>query len=556
MAKTPTNKSKSAAKISKDNFMDEDKYRETIRNLERKVFDFFTLSQLGKSLISIQDMEALARVFTSSVYEASQAKNVSLLIYHIEERAYTHHYSIGLDEKKVGDLRFEEEEGLFWQVLNGGEPFPIRDSAGTYRFENMIKKNHLDKLESQIWVPLMCKNILRGVLTVGAKKNGAHYHEKELNFISQLATQAAIAIDSTIMDQAKSRATAALGKKMENLSVLYDVSKALNFTNDLKKTLLLIMDKARNAVDAQKGSIMLLSKESQELQVSVVRGIDPLIERKINDGEMECTRIKIGEGIAGQVAQKGETMVVENATNDKRFKKSAASNVENIVCLPLIADDDCIGVMNITNKKSGEKFQKEDVDLLTTLAGQAAVTINNANLYHLAITDGLTQLYINRYFKQKLQDEISRSRRYSHQFSLLMTDIDHFKKFNDTYGHQQGDAVLVTTAKIFKNAVREIDIPCRYGGEEFAIILPETNAEGAHVLAERLRQAIEQYDYPGLKGESLKVTLSLGIATFPEHAEDAHSMVEKADIALYACKGAGRNCSRIYSPDMKPEGKQ
>jgi diguanylate cyclase (GGDEF)-like protein len=522
-------------------------------SLERKVFDFFTLSQLGKSLISIQDMENLARVFASAVYETSDAKNVALLIFDIEEKAFTYQYSIGLEVEKVKDVSFVEEEGLFWRVLNGAEPFPIKDSAGNYHFPRVIQKFRLDLLQSQIWVPLMVKNVLRGVLTLGAKKDDSSYGDAELVFISQLATQGAIAIDSALLDQQKQRATLALGKKMENLSVLYDVSKALNFVNDFKKTLLLILDKARTAVHAQKGSIMLLNKDTQELEVKVVRGIDPITEKKINDGEMECTKIKVGEGIAGKVAASLQHMVVEEARRDARFKQSASSNVENIICLPLLVGNDCLGVMNITNKVEGGKFTEEDVELLLTLAGQVAVTINNANLYHLAITDGLTQLFINRYFRQRLHDELIRARRYNHPLSLIMSDIDHFKKFNDTYGHQQGDAVLATTAKLFKTTVRETDIACRYGGEEFAIVLPETPADGAAVLAEKLRQAIEQYEYPGLKGDKLKVTVSLGIADFPQHGQSEEEIIEKADVALYACKEAGRNCARIYAPGMKKE---
>ena len=138
--------------------------------------------------------------------------------------------------------------------------------------------------------------------------------------------------------------------------------------------------------------------------------------------------------------------------------------------------------------------------------------MSNANLYHLAITDGLTQLYINRYFRQKLQDEIRRSKRFGRPVSLILLDIDHFKQFNDTYGHQQGDLVLVLVAKILRETVRETDIPCRYGGEEFVVVLPETGAEEALGLAERLRTAIADHEFPGRKGETLDVLELLGCA--------------------------------------------
>ena len=384
-------------------------------DLEQKEFDAFTLSQLGKALISSQDLNKLAQVTVSCAYEISNASNASILINKSVDYSDQHEFecmdSIGLDEKKIGHMKFPLHEGLLWQVLNGGEPFPIRDSHGHYHFKKQVKQLHLDALQSQIWIPLISKSGLRAVLTLGERKDHQSYDKTDIGFIAQLARQAAIAIDNAILDLERAKAVGELGKKMDDLSVLYDVSKAISFTNDLKKTLLVIMDKSRKVVHAQKGSIMLLNEKHTHLEVKVVRGIDPITERKINDGEIECTKIKIGEGVAGKVFQTEKPMVVADVKSDARFKKSAKSNVENIICLPLIADDKAIGVMNITNKTSGEKFNDDDVELLTTLAGQVAVTINNANLYHLAITDGLTQLFINRYFKQKVQEKYRKNKR-------------------------------------------------------------------------------------------------------------------------------------------------
>jgi len=524
---------------------------DTIGRLEKKVFDFFMLSQLGKSLISLQRMEDLSRVFVSSVREACNAEKAALLIYHSDENHLRLEYQIGLDQEKVRGISIKTSEGMFWQILKGGEPFPIRDSSGRYRFQSIIREHHLDLLDSVYWVPLIVKNVLRGVLTLSMKRDGGTYDHRELLFISQLATQAAIAIDSAMILHQKREASDALVKQMENLSALYDVAKALNFTNDFKRTMLFILDKARGIVKAQKGSIMLLDEDCEVLRIAVVRGIDPLTERRINDGETECTRIRMGEGIAGRVAAKKQVMVIDNATTDSRFLKSDASNVQNMVCLPLVAEDKCIGVMNITNKAGNEKFTKEEVDLLTTLAGQAAVTINNANLYHLAITDSLTGLYIKRYFLQKLHDEMVRSKRYKRKFALMIADVDHFKQVNDTYGHQMGDFVLSTLGKVLKTSLREIDIPCRYGGEEFVVIFPETEANAAAIAAERLSNSVSEYKFtkPG-EGE-VSITISVGIAAFPEHADDQETLIRLADKALYAAKEAGRKCVRVYTPEKK-----
>jgi diguanylate cyclase (GGDEF)-like protein len=511
-----------------------------IAKLEKQVFDFFTLSQMGKSLLAIQKIDELSYVFLASVYETSEAANCALFLCDEQDQTFRCVKAIGLDPKAIGEVAFKKEEGLFWQILNSGEPFPIVDSFGHYRFEAVIKKWRLERINSQIWVPLMVKNKLIGVITLGRKKDGSLYQETELSFILQMGNQAAVALESAMLDDQKERASKELAKKMTNLSILYSVSKALNFASDLKKILLFILDKARDAVEAQKASLMLLDANTYELVVHVVRGVPPEVEAKINRGEMECTRIKVGEGVAGQVAATKQHILLNNAGDDSRFKKSDKSFVESILCMPLIANDEVIGVINLTNKNKGGKFTNEDVELLSTLANQAAITIYNARLYHLAITDGMTQLRIHRYFQQRLEEEIVRCEKFKHPVSLIMSDIDHFKKFNDTYGHQEGDIVLIETAKIFRLTAREVDIPARYGGEEFAIILPETDTAEAAAIAETLRQKVEAHEYPSKQGK-LKVTVSLGVATFPTHARNKESLIGAADKALYHAKDGGRN---------------
>lgn len=513
---------------------------EQIVKLEKQVFDFFTLSQMGKSLLAIQKIGELSHVFLSSVHEASETSNCTLFLYDEKDESFKCVKAIGLDPKKVGEINFKKEEGLFWQILNSGEPFPIVDSFGNYRFESVIKKWGLERINSQVWVPLIVKNKLVGILTLGKKKDGDIYKETELSFILQMGNQAAVALESAMLDEEKERASRELAKKMENLSILYSVSKALNFASDLKKILLFILDKARDAVDAQKASLMLLDKNTDELVVHVVRGVPPDVEKKINSGEMECTKIKVGEGIAGRVAAEKKHLLVNEAREDERFKKSSGSYVDSILCMPLIANDEVIGVVNLTNKQKGGKFGLEDVDLLSTLANQAAITIYNARLYHLAITDGMTQLKIHRYFQQRMDEELIRAEKFNHPLSLIMSDIDHFKTFNDTYGHQEGDIVLMDTAKIFRFTVRDVDIAARYGGEEFAIILPETDLEEAKAMAEEIRKKVEAHEYPSKQGK-LKVTISLGVSTFPTHAKEKQALIEAADQALYRAKEGGRN---------------
>jgi diguanylate cyclase (GGDEF)-like protein len=173
------------------------------------------------------------------------------------------------------------------------------------------------------------------------------------------------------------------------------------------------------------------------------------------------------------------------------------------------------------------------------------VTIENNKLYELSITDGLTRLFVHRYFQARLSEELLRARRYGLTLSLIMFDIDNFKSFNDTYGHQVGDKVLQKVATCIKETIRTgIDIPCRYGGEEMSVILPETRSEEAFQTAERIRENIAALSVAHSSGP-LSVTVSIGIASYPNDCHDKESLVKVADRALYASKSKGKNCSTL-----------
>ncbi len=324
----------------------------------------------------------------------------------------------------------------------------------------------------------------------------------------------------------------------ENVTILYDVAQATNFINDSEELLKVILDKVRVAVKANRGSLMLLNDENDLLELKVVRG--DFMEVDVEN----TTALKIGEGIAGKVIETGKSVIINKGYKDpmfKSFSEDREKSIDNMMVVPLKVDDKPIGVINVINK-NGVEFQYRDQKLVEAMASTASMAIQNAKLYELAITDGMTKLFIHRYFQARLEDEVVRARRYGNHFSLVMFDIDHFKNFNDTYGHQQGDVVIIQTAKIIKDTIRHgIDIASRYGGEEFTVILPETDVQGAWLFAERLRIAIEEYEYPWKEGQTLNVTISLGIATFPVHAKERMKLIKISDDALYVSKEKGRN---------------
>jgi diguanylate cyclase (GGDEF)-like protein len=213
----------------------------------------------------------------------------------------------------------------------------------------------------------------------------------------------------------------------------------------------------------------------------------------------------------------------------------------------MVVFSDVIGVINVTNKRHGKEFTDEDVEMLQAVADQAAVAINKAQLWDMAVTDSLTGLYVRRYFMVKLQEELHRAERYNNILSIVMADLDRFKNINDTYGHDAGDRVLKAIGKFLQQNIRDVDVIARYGGEEFVLMIPEAANDAAHSLSERLRKNLSEMkieDFP-------PITISLGIATYPYDGADPEELIKKADAAMYAAKRAGRNQVVKYSRNVK-----
>jgi diguanylate cyclase (GGDEF)-like protein len=252
---------------------------------------------------------------------------------------------------------------------------------------------------------------------------------------------------------------------------------------------------------------------------------------------------------------KGHSILINNldATHTEyvKYRMLCDQGIISFLSAPLFLHNKIIGFLGIF-KKEQHDFTGRELRLLTIFCSQISIIIENASLLEktreLTVTDELTQLNNFRYFKKKIEQEFIRAARYSHDLSLLMCDIDHFKGFNDTYGHQTGNIVLKTIADILKESSRPTDFVCRYGGEEFMLILTETNKEDAVKCAERIRekvQTVETFDEEGKK--TRQVTLTIGVACFPEdQPKTTADFIEFADKALYSGKQSGRNRVSCY----------
>jgi diguanylate cyclase (GGDEF)-like protein len=334
-----------------------------------------------------------------------------------------------------------------------------------------------------------------------------------------------------------------LAKINSKLLSLIGVTSIIVSHLDINEVLKSILEQTKVLMECRQSSVLLVDPNTDQLYFAY-------LANKEEEEVLKNIRLNKGEGIAGAVWEKSKSILVEDAVKDARFSNKADKKLLNItktlIASPLVVNGQAIGVMEATNKNDDAQFDKFDLQIFETLSNQAAIAIYNARLYEMAITDGMTKLFIHRYFQSRLTEEFNRSGRYNRNLSLVMFDIDHFKNFNDTYGHQLGDEVLVKTADEIKNSCRNSDIPARYGGEEFAIILPETDKKGAFTQAERIRKRIEESEIVH-DGKIIKLTISAGVSSLIDNKpKNPAELIQMADKALYHSKENGRNRVSFY----------
>lgn len=322
-------------------------------------------------------------------------------------------------------------------------------------------------------------------------------------------------------------------RKVEQLNLLINMSALINSTLDVQEIIKYAIEGSTRLLDAEAGSLLFLEEEVGELFFAEAVG---------EKGEkVKGIKLKTGQGVAGWVAEKGEPVIVHDASLDPRFfdgvDKISNFVTRNIVCVPLRTKDRILGSIEVINKNSGS-FDSDDMLILTALANQVAVAIENARLYEESIVDGLTGLYQRKYFELRLEEELKRSQKYKHPLNLVMIDIDYFKRVNDEHGHLMGDAVLKEVASVFKKSIRLEDVVARYGGEEFVLIMPHTSVENMRKTGERLRAEIEEMEISGIR-----ITISVGIGHFDGKEMDFNhrDLINRADRALYLAKKRGRN---------------
>jgi diguanylate cyclase (GGDEF)-like protein len=331
----------------------------------------------------------------------------------------------------------------------------------------------------------------------------------------------------------------AMKRTVEQLAAFNQIAKALTSTLEVGEVLKLVMQKVSELLQPESWSLLLQGPDG-DLYFEICVG--PAAER------IKLLKIPPGEGIAGSVFRTGKGRLVEDVRDDPdfspRFDELSEFQTQALIAVPLMARGHPLGVIELVNKKGAPPFDRDDLRAVSAIADYAAIAIENARNFQkvqeLTLSDEHTNLYNARFLISALEREIERANRFARPVSLLFLDIDQFKQVNDTRGHLVGSAALKAVGGALLETVRSVDSVCRYGGDEFAVLLLETHLERARVVAERVRHTIAAREFV-IDGAPLKLTVSVGYATFPEHGKTARALLGAADKAMYAAKAAGKN---------------
>jgi diguanylate cyclase (GGDEF)-like protein len=338
-----------------------------------------------------------------------------------------------------------------------------------------------------------------------------------------------------------------LSRSLEEQELLYSSGVMLASAADTARTLTLIMEAALSISRMDAGSLAIYEEELGEMVLKVSSGFG-------DEGPMQQELrwpVRTG-GLTGHILSNTRPTVIPDLVAETRFDTKPLQDlgVRSLIATPLNVEGKIIGILYVDGFTPRE-FTEREINIMSLLAVQSAAALDKAILFEkaelLSVTDELTKLYNHRYFIRSLDKEIKRAKRQRYPLGLVMIDVDYFKKYNDTFGHLEGNVVLKTLAEVLRETARDTDIVARYGGEEFSVILIQADEEKSRIVAERIRKGVEKCRFNGEeKLPDGRLTISVGAAVY-DGASELSALIESADRALYRSKKAGRNRVTFYT---------
>jgi diguanylate cyclase (GGDEF)-like protein len=444
----------------------------------------------------------------------------------------------GLTSPPEGLRRLPPGPSWAWQALEAEEPLVLPDAGQAAG----LGRASVQPPEPLAAVALRFQERRLGVITVVGDP-GQSFTGDELNLLAAIGRQVSLALEN-------SRLYTQSRRKAQEFEALYQVSRSMASSLELSEILNRISQTVSGLLEGRAMSLMLLSEDGRTFATVAGYNLsDDVPDRR------SLARHAPTPSLAS--VREKRPIAIPDLQKDDGYAEWAAAVMQQgyhaFVAIPLIVQDRALGCMNVYSRHPHE-FGEDEVQLFWTFASQAAVSIENARLFEetrqLAITDPLTGLANHRQFYNQLTREVRRAQRYERPLALLLLDLDHFKDFNDRYGHLAGDQALREVSDLLRQNARAVDILARYGGEEFAVILPETDLARAASHAERVRAAVAAFSFVGAAGVGPgSLTVSIGVAAVTRNLRKGQDLVHDADQALYRAKNGGRNLVELAESD-------
>jgi len=325
--------------------------------------------------------------------------------------------------------------------------------------------------------------------------------------------------------------------RLKEQRILNSISHILNRSLTLSELLKTSLNLVSKVLNADRGFVVIKNAQTELFEITALRHFDSI--EWSNDSPK-----RFSQSLIERCFEQNKILFIGDSelnTTLKDLKCVEQGGGRSVVVIPLVQGTEVVGVIYLDNQQKAHTFNHDQVPFLTTFAAHTSIALHNAVLYKRAVTDDLTQLYTRQFIDEELEREIQNAKHQQHDLSLLILDLDHFKKINDTYGHTTGDEVLINFSSIIKSHLREGDFAGRFGGEEFIVILPHTDISSAQKYAETIRVATESFQI-NKNHQPISITVSIGVACYQsQHGDNALLLLEDADKALYQAKKQGRN---------------
>jgi diguanylate cyclase (GGDEF)-like protein len=475
------------------------------------------LYDASQAVLSTFDLDEVLRQILAIARDYFHLQNVAILLLDKEKQELHPRCQIGWDPGHE-TMRLPIGQGLTGAAATQKRPIYAANVAQHPQYVSSARNT-----KSELAVPLMVRDEVVGVLDCQSE-NLDHFDKETIDLLTLFSTQASMALQNAQLYSLERQ-------RARHLEVINAIARETTAVLDQEELLIKVCSVIQHRF--QIGHVSVLLRDGDDL---LLRASEGRFTACAGGGG----RMPAGAGLWGAALSSGKTLIEDDVHASPEYV-GFYQETRSRMCIPLVSFGQTLGVLMLESEELAS-FHQDDVESLEAVADICATAIQNAHyverVKQLAYLDGLTGIFNRRYFEMRVVEEIDRARRFNSGMAVLMIDIDQFKRLNDEFGHLLGDEVLRQVSSMFHQQLRKIDVVCRYGGEEFAILLSQTNQQHSLAVAEKLRRLVESWQFPGVPQS---VTISAGVATFPDHGTTRDELVKSADAGLYAAKQGGRN---------------